>query len=347
MSAQNVILMAETKDITLSASRIKLLNSCSLKYWFRYVQKLPDQKNLGSTIGTICHQVCQTLCNKDKYYDYVNNIIKTHKYDAAMLKYMAVLLTKHGVFSADNLTKIKKYVGVALTNDFFIEGGKLQKPETFFEIEEPFKAKGYIDSYAIFKDETDSWAEIHDLKSAKTQFSAKELEENIQAYIYLLAVKKMHPEINLNKSLVKFVFLQYPDDPIQTVQGNVSVLNGITSYLKYIQKYMEDFTEIHSRANIAADITPKKEDGFCGKLMCGFAKKLGQKKKDGGAMFHCPYKFARDYWAVLDEKDNVVYSSFDEIQLKELKEGQKLIKKRHEGCPAFLHFGNSGDFDSF
>lgn len=336
------MIIEQKKEVILSASRIKLLNSCSLKYWFKYVLKLPDEKNLGSIIGTICHQVCQTLCNKNKYYDYVNNIIKTHKYNAEMVRYMVALLTKHGILSAENLTKIKKYVGVALSNDFFIEGGILQKPETFFEIEEPFRAKGFIDAYAIFNDGTDSWCELRDFKSSKQKFLSKELEENIQAYIYLLAVKKMHPEINLDKSKVKFVFLQYPDDPIQEVIGNISVLNGITSYLKYIQKYMEDFTEAHSKNNIAKDITPKKEDGFCGKLLCGFNKRLGQKKKDGNIMYGCPYKFARDYYILKNEKDEVVYSSFDKPE--KIKENQKLIKKRHEGCPAWFSQDSNFEF---
>ena len=51
-------------------------------------------------------------------------------------------------------------------------------------------------------------------------------------------------------------------------------------------------------------------------------------------MWHCPYKFAFDYWAV--KKDGkIVYTVFKEEEVKPLKDGETVEKLKYEGCPKF------------
>ena len=47
----------------LSASRIKVAQTCSWQYWTRYILKLPDKSNDGAKRGTICHLVFECLGN--------------------------------------------------------------------------------------------------------------------------------------------------------------------------------------------------------------------------------------------------------------------------------------------
>ena len=40
-------------------------------------------------------------------------------------------------------------------------------------------------------------------------------------------------------------------------------------------------------------------------------------------MWHCPYKFDLDYYAIVDEKDNIVTTAINEKELPELKRWAK------------------------
>ena len=40
-------------------------------------------------------------------------------------------------------------------------------------------------------------------------------------------------------------------------------------------------------------------------------------------MWHCPYKFDLDYYAIVDEKDNIVTTAINEKELPELKDGKR------------------------
>jgi hypothetical protein len=49
---------------TLSASRIKTLETCSWVYWLNYHAKVPQSQNDGALRGTICHTIFELLLNK-------------------------------------------------------------------------------------------------------------------------------------------------------------------------------------------------------------------------------------------------------------------------------------------
>ena len=68
--------------------------------------------------------------------------------------------------------------------------------------------------------------------------------------------------------------------------------------------------------------------------MCGFAKFPGQLKKNGDPMWHCEYKFAFDYYALVNEEGEVLKTSYE----KDLQPSgeQKVMKKHYAGCPAHI-----------
>ena len=68
-------------------------------------------------------------------------------------------------------------------------------------------------------------------------------------------------------------------------------LLGFEIQLSEIQKYLDNFTEKHAKANFAAYKDFPKDGSFSGKLLCGFAKKKGELKLDGNPKWYCSMKF--------------------------------------------------------
>lgn len=328
----------QTKPINwLSASKLKTVENCSFLYEGKYRLKLPDETNDGAILGGITHDILELLNNKPKYFKYVSKILKSDKLPAPLIKLLKRKLTSQKC-SLDNLDKLISFILVALAYDFWMDGGEVKKPETYFELTGKYNTRGYIDAHAIYTDEKgDKYCIIRDYKSQKNKFTNKELDKNIQAYIYLLAAKKLYPQIKIEKSRVEFVLLQFPEDPIQVVQNVTDeTLAGIEDYLTYIQGYIDEFGEEHSTSNLAAHQDyPKPEDGFCGKIMCGRASFKGELKKDGlNKLWSCAMKFPYDYFS-LYEGEKLVKSAYTEAELLPVKPNQTIKQQHFGGCPAF------------
>ncbi len=322
----------------LSASRIKTFESCSYLYYAKYLAKIPDPSNEGASIGTVVHEVCEILFNKQKYSSLVTKIITTKSFPSSIVRIVSIKLKKNKFFSKEAVTKCLSCLLVALENDFWFDGAdKVYKAEKEFLLDsERFLLYGLIDKYALFKDSDGVWrADIRDMKSSKNKFTEAELDFNIQAISYILAVKKMHPEIDVLRSCVKFIMLQFPDNPLQIVRlKNESQLRGFELYLEATQKKVDDFTVESRLSNLAArQDFPKDGEGFKGRLLCGFAKTKGQLKKDGTKMFACPYRFDFDYYVLIDTNGKIVESSYTPIVEKN---GYKCEKRYHAGCEAFI-----------
>ena len=79
-----------------------------------------------------------------------------------------------------------------------------------------------------------------------------------------------------------------------------------------------------------------RDAGFAGRVVCGRADYAGQLKKDGTPMWHCPFKFPRDYYVLVNEKGDWVASADErETLVGRAKNGLKIEKAKYEGCPAF------------
>lgn len=317
----------------LSASRIKTLESCSWLYWANYHLKLPQKQNDGARKGTVCHSIFELLLNpkhKSKY----DKIVKDNSLSAvpSIAKLVTIYAKKNNLnLTTEVYAQIEQMILVGLKSDFFVKGGKLIEPEYKFEIknESPtYYIRGFIDKPYIVKNKII----IDDFKSSKKKFSGEDKESNMQALIYSLAATKLWPKL---KPIVRFIFLQYPDDPMMTVEYSQDVLNGFEHYLESVQERIDSFSEKEAKANFAYDQKESDKGEFKGKLMCGFAKQPGEKKKDGSPKWHCPYKFAFNYYVI--KKDGKVLSSIfeDEKENIILKEGETIELLQYQGCPKF------------
>lgn len=343
---------------TLSASKIKTMTSCSWLYWCKYHLKLPDKTNDGALKGSIVHLVLECL-GKDRHKKHYDLILK----EGTVCGSSAVerLIYKHAKSSnllenPSNLEDIYDMAFRGVVYDFF--GKKIGRPtetisekEFELEIEEDdvrYKVKGFIDRLFMYKSK--GIALIRDFKTNKKVYEGKEVTDNLQDYIYTLAVKKLYPKYKDVK--MEFVFLkamqssQSSSGKWQIVGSSDSVLTmrsktedelkGFEYELTDFQSYAENFTQETATSSLASEQGMPKDGSFSGRLLCGFAKKPNELKKDGSPKWYCSYKFPFDYYSVIDEKNQTKRSFFTEKEAIEYKQKKdKILKLQYTGCPSF------------
>jgi hypothetical protein len=295
---------------TLSASRIKTLETCSWVYWNNYHTKVPQSQNDGALRGTICHTIFELLLNKRHLKNY-KKIIKKNSIDgdegvAQLVKKLSAKVK----LDESNYKLLNDMILVGLKNDFFGEGGEIVKPEYDFDItnEKPkYHIKGFIDKPIKIKKEM----HIIDYKSSKYKFRGDDLEANIQAMMYSLASKKIWPKL---KPIIKFLFLRFPKQPIQELSFSDDEIKGFEHYLEHINDYINKFNEESARTNFAIDSQKNK-------WMC----------QVGG--WKCPYKDPYTYYVKINDKGEVVETSLQN-NFKDIK-GFKVETRDYEGCPKF------------
>lgn len=172
---------------------------------------------------------------------------------------------------------------------------------------------------------------IDDFKSSKVKYQGEDKESNTQALLYSLYAKKKWPD---KKPIVRFIFLQFPDDPILEVKFNDDTLTGFEYYLESVSMEMDKFSENDALARLAAYQDIPRDNSFGGKLTCGFSKTPGFLKKDGSVMFACPAKWAFTYYKVKN-KEGTLISSVMKKEDYELKDGEIFEETSYSGCPAF------------
>lgn len=230
----------------------------------------------------------------------------------------------------DNLAaEIPAMIIVGLENDFYFKGHKKLMPaEWEFILDEPgrYTIKGVIDQLAFYENR----AIVRDYKSQKNKFDNLELNNNIQAIIYALAVYK---NFNIIPD-VQFVLLRHPptkEEPNNHIQifpaPTIEELLGLEEHLAEMFKYFEKFDEKEAVKNFAAD------NADC-KWLCGFGRTPFEKKKDGQPKFHCPYKFQLDYYILKNRDGEITKSTFVEDKPTP-KEGQTLELVHYPGCARF------------
>jgi hypothetical protein len=304
---------------TLSASRIKTLETCSWVYWNNYHTKVPQSQNDGALRGTICHTIFELLLNKRHLKNY-KRIIKKNAIDGDEgIDRLVKKLSAKVKLDESNYKLLNDMILVGLKNDFFGEGGEIVKPEYDFDItnEEPkYHIKGFIDKPIKIKKEM----HIIDYKSSKYKFRGDDLEANIQAMMYSLASKKLWPKL---KPIVKFLFLRFPKQPIQELIFTDEQIKGFEHYLEHINDYINKFNEESARANFAVDNQKNK-------WMC----------QVGG--WKCPYKDPYKYYVKVNDEGQVVETSL-ENNFKDIK-GFKVETRDYEGCPKFQNSSKKDDF---
>jgi hypothetical protein len=318
---------------------------CSWQYWCKYHLKLPDKSNEGSLRGTICHAVFENLGNP-KHRKHYTRIVKTQNaYASPPVKRMIESYAKkHGIDDFENMDLINQMTVEGLNFDFF--GDKDGKPtesisEKDFDISvseggKNYRILGFIDKLFLFKRRKE--AVIRDFKTSKQIFSGKDYTDNMQNLMYCLAVKHLYPEFL--KRQMEFLFLKFDCNN----EGNCTMnpleddeLEGFEYFLTEIQQIINNFNEVLASKNLAYNKGYLgRDDGFAGRVVCGRADYAGQLKKDGTPMWHCPFKFPREFYTLVDKSGTRIASADLKKDLESKKnKGLKIEKVKYGGCPAF------------
>lgn len=331
----------------LSASRIKTVEGCSWLYWCKYKLKLPDASNDGAKRGSICHLIFELLGEKRRK-KYFNKIVKAQ--DVFAVPSIKRLIMKHaireGVDDEDNIELIKEMTYNGLTYDFF---GNEQKGLTEGLSEQDFdlvknedgvryRIRGFIDKLFLYKGK--KFALIRDFKTSKEVFKGKDAEDNLQDLMYSLAVDHLFPEYTNKQS--EFLFLKFELNPEAKKSGVMRMqpldkddLRGFELHLTEIQRYLDNFSEENATGNMAAYQGWPTDKSFSKKLLCGFATKKGELKKDGTKKWHCGMKFDFFYYEIKNSEGHFSRSCFEEEFTEEMvPEGGSYEMKYYAGCPA-------------
>ena len=158
--------------------------------------------------------------------------------------------------------------------------------------------------------------------------------------MYSLAVKNLFPDYSNRVS--EFLFLKFDLDENSNNSGVVRMkpldsgeLQGFELQLSEIQQYLDNFTIKEAKSNFAARQNFPKDGSFSGRLLCGFATKKGELKKDGSPKWHCPMKFDFFYYVIYNSSNEVIGSYLeDDFEESLVPEGGAYEMKYYEGCPA-------------
>lgn len=333
--------------IPLSASRISTAKGCSWRYWCNYHLKLPDSENDGSSRGSVCHTIFEVLGNPRHLHHYKRIV---EEQDAFASEAVKRLLLKNArdlnVADDENMKLIKGMVLNGLNYDFFGESlGELtmSASELSFDIthsdnEIKYRIKGFIDKIFIY--DGGKKCLIRDFKTSKKKYDEIEFKDNLQNQIYCLAVRHLYPDVI--QSRAQFLFLKqelFDEGPQDSEIITPDEMEGFEVYLTRAQKYIDEFDEDASRRHMAGNRGyPEKGKGFTGKLLCGYAKYPNHIKPSTGEKYwHCPFKFAFDYYEVRDQDGKFIKNIMPKDVSSLDTDGDKkytVKRKRYNGCPA-------------
>ena len=334
----------------LSASRIKVVQSCSWTYWCKYHLKLPEKGNDGARRGTICHAIFEYLGKGGKTHKaQLDKILKNEDAFASpqVKKKVEKMAKELGVDDDANMLQIKDMILVGLQYDFWGQNeGELKEAysELVFDIDVKdgdldYHIYGFLDKVFIY--DNPKRILIRDFKTSKSVFTGKDYDDNQQNLLYRLAMyRKFGWDYDMD---VEFLFLKFPMKN-QDSKGVMRMppvdrdeIEGYELFLTDIQKYLDNFDINDAMSHLAFyQKWPGKEDGFVGPLMCGFAKQKGQLKKDGTPMWHCPFKFDFEFVKIFDKNGKFVKSCFlDEFDEKMVPPHGRWEQEAYKGCPAY------------
>lgn len=307
------------REVSLSASRLKTLESCSWQYYAKYELRLMDKTNPGSSRGSCLHTVLECLINprhKKKHFSSLQNDVIPASINRLIIKHAKAF----GINDSENIGMIKDMLFCVISNDFYCEGAESLTAEEEFNIEiEGGVINGFIDKTATYKDGSIS---VQDYKSSKSKFSKEDISFNLQALMYSLSTWKKTGKI----PEIKFIFARFPKNPIQIApRCSTQQLKGFESYLSQVAAYIKDFDEEKAKSNFAYDDWGRK-------WLCGKAKYPGELKEDGiSPIHHCAFKFPFSYFLVKDKEGKIRTA----LKREDLEKYGEVVEAHYAGCPRF------------
>lgn len=309
-------------SVRISASRLKTLNQCSLKFWYEEFLRIPSKTHHKTHQGSAIHKVFELLMAPKRLPLFRALVLAptTAPIPVSVSRFFRSYDACHGMAPyemADMLAMLRvAFIGI---RPYFVDSAGAYSPPPRvlnehrfqFELEEA-TISGFIDLLLVWPDR----AVVIDLKSQGKKFSAKELADNVQSVIYQLAT---HRETGFVPT-VDFILLRHgptPRTPLLYLQRvdplSVGALGGLSQYLVDMYRVVNDFTFEDAVSS------PLLDEGFCLRV--------------------CPHRQPSDYWALVPKEDPTVLTPLKTYPLDKPPTGdtydattQVLVKRSHHGC---------------
>ena len=306
--------MSESKPVRrLSASRLKLLNDCSFRFYASEYLKWPEKVWPRTHVGTLAHAVFEALY-PEKHRDHYNRIklAGTITASPAIMRLLKIWQWKTKV-SDDLMADIDPMVMLVINHTDFLDEGATRR----FEPEHEFtmtlrnggKVRGYIDRMFFRGEQAIVW----DYKSQKNKFDRGEIEHSLQGLVYQWYIWKTYGLL----AEIRFVMLRHPPtkkDPAKHIQivmpSTPAQLEGFELYLEHMFGVITDFDAEDAVANFKSD-----DFGFCRNV--------------------CSYFTPKSYVIIKKRGTDTVVSTHLPEYAPVLKDDEYSIKATHPGCPKY------------
>ncbi len=300
--------------MNLSASKLRDFDTCSMLFWLKNIENLPERIHPKTKIGSLVHRLFELLMAKKRQKKM--KLVFVHGFfleDFPSIKrFIRFYCAKHGIDLAaikSDIDEIGDMLAVAFLSisKYFLSPTFMDYfTEQRFEIDKDGKRTGIIDLLIVYKDHLI----VIDLKSQAQKFTKADLPNNVQAAIYQWYCWE-HYKL---PATVIFVLVRHaptsrtPDKHLQIVEPKTELqLLGLDSLCELSYGWMNNFSYQDALTHLCHD------DNFC--------------------EYKCGYKKPFDYQCVM--KDGKVVRNYLADAKVELKVGETIETKRHLGCIRF------------
>ena len=301
-------------NVNISASSLKTLDVCTFKFYCEKILKLPQIIHPKTELGILAHKILYFLRIKKHSHIYDKILKYGIYYYKPLARYIKLYCIKHKIkFEIESDLNDMILLALNQTNFYHKEATIIFEPELKFEILiGNYNLKGFIDSGAIYND----YVLLYDWKTQSNRFRENELDSELQSFVYQYYIWEKYKL----PCIVEFVLLRHPPTkkmPNKTIQRvkekSKEELRGFKIYLNYIGEIFKNFGYNDAISKFCYD------QNFCSYI----------------CQFKCPF----DYNVLLDENEKIIKMVRMGEKL-EAKNGQRVEKRHHGGCPKFYSLNN-------
>lgn len=317
------------RTIRISASRLKLLTDCTVKFYYQEILRLPDGSHWKTRTGSVVHLLFECIMNqkRPKRVALFMQIMVTGRFNLSdhpeLLRFIKWQLQREEIADRATPEDINELINVAWLGirphfTSVVDGEIVYTPPPHFVNEQRFEItlssgaviSGFIDLLLVWPDR----AIVIDLKTQKDKFTRKELPNNIQAIMYQLVCHRQEGFM----PAVEFIMLRHaptkrtPNLHIQRVEAPPDVaLEGLEYYVD------QTYARVNTFGLEDALVSPCDNLGFCLNV--------------------CKHYAPHPYWIVSkadDPQGLTPLSSHLELDkaTKACKDGEITIERQHAGC---------------
>ncbi len=318
-----------SRPIRISASRLKTLWDCSLKFHYQEIERLPSSSHWKTRTGSCLHSVFECLMHPRRRATFerimVEGVFRIEEHPA-VLRYINWYRQREDIMQAtvEDIVDMLNVAFLGIRPYFTSRGPKgetLYTPPPRFVNEHRFQItlssgaviSGFIDLLLVWPDR----ALVIDLKSQAAKMTRAELPNNVQAAMYQMVTSR---ETGLIPA-VEFIMVRHgptsrtPDKHVQRVDApSAAALAGLEAYIDATYSRVNAFSLEDAYANASTDT------GYC--------------------QFKCSFLRPFTYWIVCGADDPQGLSPLSaHLSLTEAQKacysrgnGSTVSERRHKGC---------------